>query len=273
MAHTSHRPRKRFGQNFLHDNSVIDRIIAAIRPQPADCLVEIGPGQGALTFPLLERAGRLVAIEMDRDLIPTLQAGAEPLGQLELHQGDALDFDFNAVRPDCDQLRIVGNLPYNISTPLLFHILASAPRIRDMHFMLQREVVERMRAQPGSKVYGRLSVMIQYHCAVERLFLVHPGAFFPPPKVESAIVRLRPQPPETRARDPQVFARIVAQAFSQRRKTLRNTLRGVVDPAGMEQAGINPGQRPEQLSVADFVTLANTAADGNILAAGNTART
>ncbi|MCC5858666.1 MAG: 16S rRNA (adenine(1518)-N(6)/adenine(1519)-N(6))-dimethyltransferase RsmA [Ectothiorhodospiraceae bacterium] len=265
MNHIPHRPRKRFGQNFLHDASVIGRIIAAIRPEPEDCLVEIGPGQGALTFPLLERAGRLVAIEMDRDLIPRLQAGAETLGTLDLYQGDALDFDFGSVRPDCERIRVVGNLPYNISTPLLFHILEAAPRILDMHFMLQREVVDRMRAGPGSKVYGRLSVMIQYHCQVERLFLVHPGAFHPPPRVESAIVRLRPRPPEQPARDPALLSRLVAQAFSQRRKTLRNALRGLLDTGVMERAGIDPGQRPEQLTVADFVRLANGASDRDIL--------
>ncbi len=267
MEHTTHTPRKRFGQNFLHDGSVIDRIVNAIRPQAGDCLVEIGPGQGALTFPLLTRAKRLVAIEMDRDLIPRLQTGATGRGVLDLYQGDALAFDFDTVWPDCAQIRVVGNLPYNISTPLLFHILRSAPRIRDMHFMLQKEVVDRMRAAPGSKVYGRLSVMIQYHCTVERLFLVHPGAFFPPPRVESAIVRLRPRPPQPAARDPQQFARLVAQAFSQRRKTLRNTLRGMLGPDTIQAAGIDPGNRPEQLAVADFVRLANAAADTDILGA------
>ncbi|MCC5810534.1 MAG: 16S rRNA (adenine(1518)-N(6)/adenine(1519)-N(6))-dimethyltransferase RsmA [Ectothiorhodospiraceae bacterium] len=259
MEKPPHRPRKRFGQNFLQDSTVIDRILAAVRPSVDDRLVEIGPGQGALTMPLLAEAGRLVAVEMDRDLIDLLQQRCAPLGDLTLIQGDALDFDFRQAWPEAEQIRVVGNLPYNISTPLLFHVMEAADRIRDMHFMLQREVVERMRAPPGSKTYGRLSVMVQYRCAVERLFVVPPGAFFPPPKVESAVVRLRPRAPDVVAADETLFARLVAQAFSQRRKTLRNTLRGLADERVMEVAGVDPGARPEQLSVSDFVALCNAA--------------
>ncbi len=257
MENTRHRPRKRFGQNFLQDSTVIDRILAAVRPSADDRLVEIGPGQGALTLPLLARTGRLLAVEMDRDLIALLKQRCEPLGELTLIQGDALEFDFRLAWSEAERIRVVGNLPYNISTPLLFHVLKAADRIQDMHFMLQREVVERMRAAPGSKTYGRLSVMVQYRCAVERLFVVPPGAFFPPPKVESAVVRLRPRPPAVAAVDEELFARLVAQAFSQRRKTLRNTLRGLVDERAMAAAGVDPGTRPEQLSVSDFVTLCN----------------
>jgi len=254
-----HRARKRFGQNFLHDQRVVARIIRAIAPRAGDRLLEIGPGQGALTLPLLREAGRLHAIEMDRDLIAPLLARAAPVGELDLHQGDALDADLRAFSDEPASLRVVGNLPYNISTPLIFHLLSQCALIRDMHFMLQRELVDRMAAAPGSRVYGRLSVMVQYHCQVDRLFTVPPAAFRPAPKVESAIVRLTPlRPPPVQTVDPAVFGRVVATAFGQRRKMLRRSLSGLLDETMIQSAGVDPGARPEQLDVAAFVRLADT---------------
>jgi len=257
----SHRPRKRFGQNFLHDPGVIARIVQAIDPQPGQQIVEIGPGLGALTLPLLQRCGRLHAIELDRDLIPGLQQMAQGMGELLLHQADALRFDYCQLDQHDGGLRLAGNLPYNISTPLLFHLLDQARCIRDMHFMLQKEVVERMAAEPGGKDYGRLSVMLQVRCRVLPLFDIGPGAFRPAPKVDSSVVRLLPysDPSPFRINDPDGFARIVAAAFAQRRKTLRNALRKELDAALLEQAGIRPDERAEQLAPADFVRLANLA--------------
>jgi 16S rRNA (adenine1518-N6/adenine1519-N6)-dimethyltransferase len=253
----AHRPRKRFGQHFLHDPGVLARIVAAINPQPGDRLVEIGPGLGALTLPLLARSGALDAVELDRDVIPKLAARAAGHGRLTIHEADALNFDFGAFAGDGPRLRLCGNLPYNISTPLLFHLLAVPSAIRDMHFMLQKEVVVRMAARPGGKEYGRLTVMLAADCAVERLFDVGPGAFRPPPRVDSAVVRLVPHaaPPFPIA-DRQRFAAVVAAAFGQRRKTLRNALAGVVGPAGFEAAGIDPGRRAETLAPAEFAKLA-----------------
>lgn len=255
----SHRPRKRFGQHFLHDPGVLARIVAAVDPRPGERLVEIGPGQGALTRPLLERCGRLLVVELDRDLAAELASrdwGAA--GKLEIHQGDALRFDFAALALPETPLRIVGNLPYNISTPLLFHLLEQAHAIRDLHVMLQREVVQRLAATPGSHDYGRLSVMVQYHCRVEPLFGVGPGAFRPPPRVDSAVVRLVPHtlPPVT-VDDPARLAETVRRAFSQRRKTLRNSLSGWLEPSAMATAGVDPGARPETLDLAAFARLAN----------------
>ena len=257
MAHT---PRKRFGQNFLHDRGVIERIVAAIDPRPGQDIVEIGPGQGAITLPLLAACGRLQAVELDRDLLEPLRAAAAGAGELILHSRDALRLDFCALRRGDERLRIVGNLPYNISTPLLFHLLEQATCIADMHFMLQKEVVERMAAAAGSEAYGRLSVMLQYRCAVTPLFNIGPGAFRPPPKVESAFVRLVPRAvPPVAVRDEQRFAALVRQAFSQRRKTLRNTLKGMVDAEAIAAAGIDPQIRAEQLDLAAFARLANAA--------------
>jgi 16S rRNA (adenine1518-N6/adenine1519-N6)-dimethyltransferase len=250
-------PKKAFGQNFLHERGVVEKIVQAIAPQPGDRIVEIGPGQGALTFPLLERHGALTAIEFDRDLIAPLTAAAQAHGALTLIAADVLTVDFGALA-DGGQIRLVGNLPYHLSSPILFHALDHAAAIRDMHFMLQKEVVERMAAGPGSKVYGRLSVMLQAYCTVTPLFKVPPGAFRPPPKVDSAVVRLVPRAAETIGiRDPRRFADIVRAAFGQRRKTLRNALGGVADEALIAMAGIDPGLRAEQLAVADFVRLAN----------------
>jgi 16S rRNA (adenine1518-N6/adenine1519-N6)-dimethyltransferase len=256
-----HRARKRFGQHFLHDPGVIARIVAAIDPQPGERLVEIGPGLGALTLPLLERAGRLEVVELDRDVIPRLAERARGHGELVIHEADALEFDFAALAGPGPRLRLCGNLPYNISTPLLFHLLESQAAIEDMHFMLQKEVVARMAASPGSKVYGRLTVMLAVHCSVERLFDVGPGAFRPPPRVDSAVVRLVPHASAPfPVADPVRFAAVVSAAFGQRRKTLRNALGGLVDPAGFTAAGVDPGRRAETLAPREFALLAATPA-------------
>lgn len=254
-----HHPRKRFGQNFLHDAYVIGRIVAAVQPRPDEHLVEIGPGRGAITEGLLKETGRLQAVELDRDLIEPLKSRFAHQG-LILHQGDALAFDLCALAPAGARLRLVGNLPYNISTPLLFRFLEQAGCIEDMHLMLQKEVVERITAPSGSRTYGRLSVMVQAFCRAEYLFTIGSGAFTPAPKVDSAFLRLVPHRPLPHAiDDPVWFARLVAQAFSQRRKTLRNSLRGLVDPEVMLSAGVEPGLRAENLSVPAFIALANTA--------------
>ena len=253
-----HRPRKRFGQNFLHDPGIIQRIVQAIAPQPGDQLVEIGPGQGAITTELLPLVGRMHAIELDRDLVGPLAERCSSLGDLQIHSTDALKFDFSTLATAPRSLRVVGNLPYNISTPLLFHLLDQSSYIKDMHFMLQKEVVERMAAKPGSKTYGRLSVTLQARARVESLFHIGPGAFTPPPKVDSAFVRLQPWETSPYAVDDwEMFARVVAQAFSQRRKTLRNSLKQLADEATLIKAGLAPTIRPEQLSVDDFANLAN----------------
>jgi 16S rRNA (adenine1518-N6/adenine1519-N6)-dimethyltransferase len=254
--------KKHLGQNFLHERGVIDKIVLAIDPKPGDRIVEIGPGQGALTLPLLDRHGALTAIEFDRDLLQPLAAAAQSHGELTLLNADVLDVDFTALAagdmPGEGPLRLVGNLPYNLSSPILFHALDHAVAVRDMHFMLQKEVVERMASGPGSKVYGRLSVMLQAYCRVTPLFKVAPGAFRPAPKVDSAVVRLQPLPPaDIGLDDPARFAQVVRAAFGQRRKTLRNALSGVLDAAAIEAAGLRPDARAEQLSIADFIHLSN----------------
>lgn len=257
---SAHRPRKRFGQHFLHDRGVIDRILDALAPRADDHVVEIGPGLGALTLPLLERAGRLDAVELDRDVIPLLEEKAASRGRLTVHQADALAFDFCALAGDGHPLRLVGNLPYNISTPLLFHLVTQRRCIRDMHFMLQKEVVDRMAASPGTRIYGRLSVMLAVFCRVEPLFNIGRGAFNPPPKVESAVARIIPDnDPRFPVDDIPLFGRMVTAAFSRRRKTLRNALRGFLDAEAIERVGIDPGLRPENLSPEDFARLANAA--------------
>ena len=244
-----HTPRKRFGQNFLIDDGVVHAIVNAIRPQNGETVVEIGPGLGALTRPLLERLPHLHAVELDRDIIARLRK-AWPPERLALHASDALKFDFGSLGAD---LRIVGNLPYNISTPLLFHLLEFAPRIRDMHFMLQKEVVERMVAAPATPDYGRLSIMLQRRFHMEWLLDVPPTAFDPPPKVESAVVRLIPKAAaEIPSLDEALFSRVVSAAFSQRRKTLRNTLSGLMRAEDFAALGIDPGLRAEALRVADY---------------------
>ena len=251
-----HRPRKRFGQHFLHDQRIIGKIIASIAPRPGDALVDIGPGLGAITLPLLERCGTLTAIELDRDVIPKLEAAAEGRGRLHIIQADALKTGLTPLAPAGGRLRLVGNLPYNISTPLLFHFLEESACIQDMHFMLQKEVVERMAAAPGGKEYGRLTVMLAAHCKVEKLFNIGSGAFRPPPKVESSFVRLTPYTVAPfPILDRERYGRVVTAAFSHRRKTLRNALSGLVDEAAIRAAGIDPQVRPENLSAGDFAKL------------------
>jgi 16S rRNA (adenine1518-N6/adenine1519-N6)-dimethyltransferase len=256
-----HRARKRFGQNFLHDRHVIDRIVRAIHPKAGERLVEIGPGLGALTLPLLQAAGRLEVVELDRDLIPKLAQQCAGQGELIIHSADALKFDFCALAAG-GRRRLAGNLPYNISTPLIFHLLGQAHCIDDMHFMLQKEVVERLAAKPDTSDYGRLSVMVQYRCKVEQLFIVPPGAFTPAPKVDSAIVRLEPHAAPPVDVDAAVLEKLVAQAFSQRRKTLRNTLKGLLDAETIEAAGIDPQRRAETLSLQEFAALARCVSGG-----------
>lgn len=254
-----HIPRKHFGQHFLCDQAIIHRIIAALAPKKDEQIVEIGPGQGALTLPLLKTLDHLDVIEIDRDLIPELKKRAEQGdGELHVHQADVLDFDFATLKQEEKPLRIVGNLPYNISTPLIFHLLTYAPLIKDMLFMLQKEVAERMAANANDDEYGRLSVMVQYHCKTELLFNVPPDAFFPPPKVDSSIIRLIPyQTYPYQARDYQLFESIVKHAFGQRRKTLRNSLKDIVNAEAWEKVQISSQLRPENLSVKDFVDISN----------------
>ncbi|MFK3800157.1 16S rRNA (adenine(1518)-N(6)/adenine(1519)-N(6))-dimethyltransferase RsmA [Pseudomonas sp. NPDC088444] len=260
-----HKARKRFGQNFLHDAGVIDKILRSIRARADDRMLEIGPGQGALTEGLLRSGAKLDVVELDKDLVPILMGQFSHLPNFNLHQGDALKYDFNTLNAAPNTLRVVGNLPYNISTPLIFHLLDSAHLIRDMHFMLQKEVVERLAAGPGGGDWGRLSIMVQYHCRVEHLFNVGPGAFNPPPKVDSAIVRLVPH--ETLphpAKDHRVLERIVREAFNQRRKTLRNTLKALLTSDEIADAGVDGSLRPEQLDLAAFVRLADKLADKSV---------
>lgn len=257
-ADNSHRPRKRFGQHFLHDPGVLRSIVAAISPRRGEALVEIGPGEGALTFPLLDTGAKLTVIELDRDLAARLRALARP--DLHVIEADVLDIDVRSLARAHDKpLRLVGNLPYNVSSPILFHVLEAAEHIADMHFMLQKEVVDRMAAAPGGKDYGRLSVMLQSRCQIEPLFDVGPGAFRPQPKVDSAVVRLRPKAADAIGiADRALFAAIVKAAFGQRRKTLRNTLSGLLGADVIAAAGIDPGLRAEQLAVSDFIELART---------------
>ncbi|MDZ7829297.1 MAG: 16S rRNA (adenine(1518)-N(6)/adenine(1519)-N(6))-dimethyltransferase RsmA [Halofilum sp. (in: g-proteobacteria)] len=250
-------PRKRFGQHFLHDRHVVERIVEAIDPRAGDRIVEIGPGEGVLTVPLLEIIDHLDVVEIDRDLARALRERDDWTGRVTVHETDALRFDFAGLAAG-SPLRVVGNLPYNISTPLLFHLLDQRACIHDMHFMLQREVVDRIVARPGSGTYGRLSVMIQAHCEAGSLFRVAPGAFRPPPRVESALVRLRPRPTSlVPAEHEQAFAAIVHDAFTARRKTLRNALRRLLSAGQIEAAGIDPAVRAETLPVEAFVSLAS----------------
>jgi 16S rRNA (adenine1518-N6/adenine1519-N6)-dimethyltransferase len=243
-------PKKRFGQHFLHDPGVLRRILQAVAPRPGQAVVEIGPGEGALTLPLLEACGEMTAIELDRDLIEPLRARAAGHGALHIVHADALAVDLTALARG-GRLRLVGNLPYNLSSPILFHCLDHLAAIQDMHFMLQKEVVERMAAAPGSKTYGRLSVMLQARCRVEPLFEVAPACFRPPPKVDSAVVRLCPLPADAvEIADPALFARLVKAGFAKRRKTLANALAGIAGPQTLAAAGIDPRARAETLPVA-----------------------
>ncbi len=257
-----HKARKRFGQNFLHDPAVINRIIRAIAPREQDHLVEIGPGQGALTNQLQASAQRMDVVELDRDLIPFLKLQFGLNENFHIHEADALRFDFKTLQQSDEQLRIVGNLPYNISTPLIFHLVSFADIVSDMHFMLQKEVVDRMAAGPGDNNYGRLSVMTQYYCRVEFVFHVGPGAFNPPPKVDSAIVRLTPYKElPTPCKNTRLLDQVVKNAFAMRRKTIRNGLKTLLSGDELSQLGIDPGLRPERLSLKEFVTIADYLAD------------
>jgi len=244
LPSSSHRPRKRFGQHFLHQKAVVSRLLDSIQPAKTDFVVEIGPGEGALTGPLLERVQKLEAIELDRDLAASLAAAFPE--KLTVHCADALEFDFSRFPQG---MRLVGNLPYNVSTPLLFHLARYAPRVRDMHFMLQLEVVERMVAAPSTPAYGRLSVALQARFRMKKLFNVSRGAFRPPPKVESAVVRLEPL-----AMPLVIDENLLRRAFSARRKTIRNALAGIDFAA----AGIDPGLRPENLAPEDYARLSST---------------
>ncbi|MEH6560216.1 MAG: 16S rRNA (adenine(1518)-N(6)/adenine(1519)-N(6))-dimethyltransferase RsmA [Marinobacter sp.] len=252
-----HQARKRFGQNFLHDPGVIERIIRAIHPKPDEAIVEIGPGLGAITEEILAVNPKLQVVELDRDLIPVLRTKFFNYPEFRIHEADALKFDFSQL-VDEKPLRIVGNLPYNISTPLIFHLLSQTGVVQDMHFMLQKEVVQRMAAVSGDNNYGRLGIMTQYFCKVQPLFEVGPGAFRPSPKVDSAIVRLVPhaQLPHP-AKDLGTLQAVVRTAFNARRKTLRKALGGLVTIEQLQALGINDGLRPENLSLADFVSIAD----------------
>ncbi|MBD2858619.1 16S rRNA (adenine(1518)-N(6)/adenine(1519)-N(6))-dimethyltransferase RsmA [Spongiibacter sp. KMU-158] len=261
---TEHRARKRFGQNFLQDHGIINRIVRSIRPGEHEHLLEIGPGQGAITEEILRSGCQLDVIELDRDLVPILQGKFGALPNFHLHQGDALRFDFSEIAKD-KPLRVVGNLPYNISTPLIFHLLSQHELISDMHFMLQKEVVDRLAADPGSKAWGRLGIMAQYYCRVESLFDVPPEAFTPRPKVQSAIVRLVPHKELPHpVDDVELLQRVLREAFNQRRKTLRNNLKPLISAEQLEAIGINPGERPEKLSLADFVAITQVVANNPI---------
>jgi 16S rRNA (adenine1518-N6/adenine1519-N6)-dimethyltransferase len=256
---SDHRPRKRFGQHFLTASETIEQIVAAIAPQPGETIVEIGPGQAAITAPLADLATNLHAIEFDRDLVSALRNRFAERENVIIHEADALNFDFTGLG---NNLRIVGNLPYNISTPLLFHLLRFKDVIKDMHFMLQKEVVERMAAVPGSKRYGRLTIMLGCHLQVVHLFDVPPAAFSPPPKVMSSVVRMRPVPqPAFDIQDAALLEKIVKQAFSRRRKTLRNALDGLADAEIIRSSGLDSSQRPEQIPIEGWVNLANRLAD------------
>lgn len=256
-----HQARKRFGQNFLHDPGVIERIVRSINPRPDDAIVEIGPGLGALTEEILAVNPRLQVVELDRDLIPVLRTKFFNYPEFRIHEADALKFDFSQLAAD-RPLRIIGNLPYNISTPLIFHLLGQAGVVQDMHFMLQKEVVQRLAAVPGDNNYGRLGIMAQYFCKVQPLFEVGPGAFRPAPKVDSVIVRLVPHATLPHpAKDLSILQSVVRTAFNARRKTLRKALGGLVSVAQLQSLGIDDGLRPENLALADYVAIADLLAD------------
>lgn len=256
QQNTEHRPRKRFGQHFLVDDQIINRIVDAVAPDHNDHLIEIGPGTGVMTRPILDRVNKLDVIELDRDLAARLRASFPP-DRLRIHEIDVLRFSFRSLIEGNEKLRLLGNLPYNISTPLIFHLLDEASVISDMTFMLQKEVADRITASPGSRPYGRLSVMLQYRCDTEFLFDVTPDAFDPPPKVISTVIRLVPKTALLPLTDEQLFAKLVKQAFSQRRKTLHNVLKGVAEDADLEFVGLSPQARSETLKLQHFVHLAN----------------
>lgn len=257
-AESQHKARKRFGQNFLIDHGIIRDIVRSVHPKKEDLIVEIGPGKGAITQLLADSCDNLSVIELDRDLVPWLKVKFEQHPNFQLFQADALQFDFAQLIKNGQPLRIVGNLPYNISTPLIFHLLTYANRVQDMHFMLQKEVVKRMAAQAGDSAYGRLSIMVQYYCAVEDLFDVPPTSFDPAPKVDSAIVRLTPhvQLPHV-ANNIKSLETLVNVAFQQRRKTLRNSLKQLLTAEQMETLPVNLQLRPEEISLPEYVAMSN----------------
>ncbi|MDM1309681.1 16S rRNA (adenine(1518)-N(6)/adenine(1519)-N(6))-dimethyltransferase RsmA [Acinetobacter indicus] len=253
-----HHTRKRFGQNFLHDQRVIAKIVRSVNPRPGDNIVEIGPGLAALTSPLIGECDALTVVELDRDLAAGLPGRVPHPERLTIIETDALKYDFSNLFEDGRPLRVVGNLPYNISTPLLFHLLEFGDKVKDMHFMLQKEVVDRITAAPNTKEYGRLSVMIQYYCKPTFLFEVPPGSFNPPPKVTSAVFRLEPyEVKPIVAKNEKALSRLVSHVFTQRRKTLRNSLKGMLAEDGFEKASVDPMARPETLTLAEFVALAD----------------
>ncbi len=256
MNTDKHRARKRFGQNFLHDPAIIQRIVDVINPQHHDNIIEIGPGKGAITKLLLERIEKLDVIEIDRDLANALTSNIGSKEHLTIHETDALKLDFSHFNHT--DLRIVGNLPYNISTPLLFHLLSYKEYVKDMIFMLQKEVVDRICAEPGNKQYGRLTIMLQCYCDVESLFVIKPGAFNPSPRVDSAIVKLIPlDKPRYELHDHESLKIIVRDAFSQRRKTIRNALKKHINETDIKKLGIAPETRAENLQISEFIKLAN----------------
>ena len=251
----NHTPRKRFGQNFLRDDGVVQRIVMAVNPRAGDHLVEIGPGEGVMTAAFLKTGNPLDAVEIDRDLAAHLRQRFADQPGFRLHQADALKFDFSALAQG-GKVRVVGNLPYNISTPLMFRLFDAAALIEDMHFMLQREVIDRLCAKPGEPDYGRLGIMARYYCTAEKLFEVYPESFYPPPKVISAIVRLIPHPQPIVDADAALLGKVVATAFSQRRKTLRNALKSLFDENALINAGIDPSARAETLNLEQYAELA-----------------
>ena len=252
-----HQARKRFGQHFLTDTALVEKMVRAIAPTDDQIVVEIGPGQGALTLPLLDRIAHLQVVELDRDLIAELERRIASQ-RIRIHSADALKFDFAGLARDGKRVRVVGNLPYNISTPLMFHLLEQVDAIEDMHFMLQKEVVDRLVAVPGTADWGRLSVMVQYYCRCDYLFFVPPTAFSPPPKVDSAVVRLTPwRPLPHPVADVALLRQLVAQAFTQRRKVVSNALKTWLSSEQIAAAGVDPGLRPDSIDLAGFVALAN----------------
>ncbi|WP_117235785.1 16S rRNA (adenine(1518)-N(6)/adenine(1519)-N(6))-dimethyltransferase RsmA [Vibrio maerlii] len=257
-VHLGHKARKRFGQNFLNDPYIIDGIVSSINPKPGQNLVEIGPGLGAITEPVGKEVDKFTVIELDRDLAERLRNHPDLADKLTIHEGDAMRFDFTQLVKPNNKLRIFGNLPYNISTPLMFHLFEFHKDIQDMHFMLQKEVVNRLAAGPGSKAYGRLTVMAQYYCKVVPVLEVPPTAFVPPPKVDSAVVRLSPYEtiphPTTSLK---WLDRVCRDGFNQRRKTVRNCYKSLMDAETLESLGINPSMRPENLTLEQFVGMAN----------------
>lgn len=263
-SHLGHQAKKRFGQNFLHNDAIISQIVDAINPEPNENLIEIGPGLGALTEPVIERAGDISVVELDRDLAHRLRHHPFLAKHLTIYEQDALKFDFSSLATPERPLRIFGNLPYNISTPLIFHLLSFKDKVKDMHFMLQKEVVERMAAGHNSKTFGRLSIMTQYQCQVMPVMEIGPEAFQPPPKVDSAIVRLIPHKEIINpVNDIKVLNQVCLTAFNQRRKTIRNSFKKLIPAEQLIELGIDPTLRPENLALVQFVTIANYLCEQN----------